>query len=92
MTLRARLSTYWCAFQEHLFPTIEQDLGPLGERRIGPGGTALARAFIGQIDTTRALRERLANDRALSVRLGKYPRADLLAWPFAEDACRYTRR
>ena len=28
----ARLSTYWCAFQEHLFPTIEQDLGPLGER------------------------------------------------------------
>ena len=32
MSLRARLSTYWCAFQERLFPTIEQDLGPLGER------------------------------------------------------------
>ena len=32
MSLRARLSTYRCAFQEHLFPTIEQDFGPLGER------------------------------------------------------------
>ena len=32
MSLRTRLSTYWCAFQERLFPTIEQDLGPLGER------------------------------------------------------------
>ena len=91
MSLRARLSTYWCAFQERLFPTIEQDLGPLGERyqsfitvlsgwnNICPvvvpcavarnDRAALARAFIAkavfQIDTTRALRERLANDRAL---------------------------
>ena len=94
MSLRARLSTYWCAFQEHLFPTIEQDLGPLGERyqsfitvlelvrveqhlpccrslrgRPQQDRAALARAFIAkavfQIDTTRALRERLANDRAL---------------------------
>ena len=32
MSLRARLSTYWCTIQECLFPTIEQDLGPLGER------------------------------------------------------------
>ena len=31
MSLRVRLSTYWCAFQEYLFPTIEEDLGPLGE-------------------------------------------------------------
>ena len=81
-------------FQEYLFPTIEADLGPLGERyqafitvlefvRVEqhlPGGrnwrgrplqdrAALARAFIAkavfQIDTTRALRERLTNDPAL---------------------------
>ena len=32
MSLRARLSPYWCAFQERLFPSIEQDLGPLGAR------------------------------------------------------------
>ena len=32
MSLLARLSSYWCAFQEHLFSTIEEDLGPLGER------------------------------------------------------------
>ena len=32
MSLRVRLSSYWCAFQEYLFPTIEADLGPLGER------------------------------------------------------------
>ena len=94
MSLRATLSSYWCAFQEYLFPTIEADLGPLGERyqafitvlefvRVEqhlPGGrnwrgrplqdrAALARAFIAkavfQIDTTRALRERLTNDPAL---------------------------
>ena len=94
MYLLARLSSYWCAFQEHLFSTIEEDLGPLGERyqsfitvlelvrveqhlpccrslrgRPQQDRAALARAFIAkavfQIDTTRALRERLANDRAL---------------------------
>ena len=94
MSLRVRLSTYWCAFQEYLFPTIEEDLGPLGERyqlfisvlefvrveqhlpcfrnlrgRPRQHRAALARAFIAkavfQIDTTRALLERLANDRAL---------------------------
>ena len=32
MPLRTILSSYWCAFQEHLFPAIEEDLGPLGER------------------------------------------------------------
>ena len=32
MSLRVTLSSYWCAFQEYLFPTIEEDLGPLGER------------------------------------------------------------
>ena len=92
MSLRVRLSSYWCAFQEYLFPTIEADLGPLGERyqlfisvlelvrveqhlpccrslRGRPQQDAMARAFIAkavfQIDTTRALLERLANDRAL---------------------------
>ena len=94
MSLRVRLSSYWCAFQEYLFPTIEADLGPLGERyqlfitalelvrveqhlpcfrtlrgRPQQDRVALARAFIAkavfQIDTTRALLERLANDRAL---------------------------
>jgi len=94
MSLLVRLSSYWCAFQQHLFPTIEEDLGPLGERyqlfitvlefvrveqqlpcgrslrgRPQQDRAALARAFIAkavfQIDTTRALRERLANDRAL---------------------------
>ena len=94
MPLRTILSSYWCAFQEYLFPAIEQDLGPLGERyqlfitvlelvrveqqlpccrtlrgRPPQDRAALARAFIAkavfQIDTTRALLERLANDRAL---------------------------
>ena len=94
MSLLVRLSSYWCAFQQYLFPTIEEDLGPLGERyqlfitvlefvRVEqqlPSGrslrgrpqqdrAALARAFIAkavfQIDTTRALLERLVNDRAL---------------------------
>ena len=94
MSLLVRLSSYWCAFQQHLFPTIEEDLGPLGERyqlfisvlefvrveqqlpcgrslrgRPQQDRAALARAFIAKavfgIDTTRALRERLANDRAL---------------------------
>ena len=94
MSLRVRLSSYWCAFQEYLFPTIEEDLGPLGERyqlfisvlelvrveqhlpccrtlrgRPQQDRVALARAFMAkavfQIDTTRALLERLANDRAL---------------------------
>ena len=114
MSLRVRLSSYWCAFQEYLFPTIEADLGPLGERyqlfitalelvrveqhlpcfrtlrgRPQQDRVALARAFIAkavfQIDTTRALLERLANDRALR-RLcgwGEYTgdsqRGDLLA-------------
>ena len=95
MSLRATLSSYWCAFQEYLFPTIEADLGPLGERyqafitvlefvRVeqhlpggrnwrgrplqAPGGTGwdafIAKAVF-QIDTTRALRERLTNDPAL---------------------------
>ena len=94
MSLLVRLSSYWCAFQQHLFPTIAEDLGPLGERyqlfisvlefvrveqqlpcgrslrgRPQQDRAALARAFIAKavfgIDTTRALRERLANDRAL---------------------------
>ena len=94
MSLLVRLSSYWCAFQQHLFPTIAEDLGPQGERyqlfisvlevvrveqqlsfgrslrgRPQQDRAALARAFIAKavfgIDTTRALRERLANDRAL---------------------------
>ena len=94
MSLRTTLSTFWCAFQEYLFPTIEDDLGPLGDRyqrfitvlefvrveqhlpcgrslrgRPQQDRAAMARAFIAkavfQIDTTRALLERLANDRAL---------------------------
>ena len=94
MSLLVRLSSYWCAFQQHLFPTIAEDLGPLrvryqlfitclsssGWNNSYPAGgslrgrpqqdrAALARAFIAkavfQIDTIRALRERLANDRAL---------------------------
>lgn len=32
MSLRATLSSYWCAFQAQLFPQVEDDLGPLGER------------------------------------------------------------
>ena len=32
MSLRARLSSYWCTIQECLFPSLEQGLGPLGER------------------------------------------------------------
>ena len=94
MSLRARLSSYWCAFQAQLFPAIEEDLGPLGERyqffitvlefvrveqhlpcfhglrgRPQQDRAAMARAFMAkavfEIATTRALLERLANDRAL---------------------------
>ena len=32
MSLLASISSFWCSFQEQLFPTIEEDLGPLGER------------------------------------------------------------
>ena len=32
MSLLATISTFWCSFQAQLFPTIEDDLGPLGER------------------------------------------------------------
>lgn len=32
MSLRVTLSSFWCAFQARLFPQVEQDLGPLGER------------------------------------------------------------
>ena len=32
MSLRAMLSDYWYAFQQELFPRLESDLGPLGER------------------------------------------------------------
>ncbi len=32
MSLGSILSGYWSAFQAHLFPALEQDLGPLGER------------------------------------------------------------
>ena len=32
MSLLVRLSSFWCAFQEYMFPIIEEDLGPLGER------------------------------------------------------------
>ena len=32
MSLRATLSSYWFAFQVQLFPLIEQDLGPVGQR------------------------------------------------------------
>ena len=94
MSLRARLSSYWCAFQAHLLPTLEEDLGPLGDRyqlfitvlefvrveqflphchglrgRPQQDRAALARAFIAkavfQLASSRALLERLANDRPL---------------------------
>ena len=113
------------------FLTIEQDLGPLGERyqsfitvlelvrveqhlpccrtlrgRPQHDRAALARAFIAkavfQIDTTRALRERLANDRALRRLCGwesirALPSEATFSRAFAEFAegpCRaaYTRR
>ena len=32
MSLGSILSGYWSAFQAQLFPALEQDLGPLGER------------------------------------------------------------
>ena len=32
MSLREMLSDYWYAFQQELFPRLESDLGPLGER------------------------------------------------------------
>ena len=83
-----------CAFQEYLFPTIKEDLGPLGERHrlfitvlefvrveqhlpyFAPCAVARNRIVwrwrapswrrrCSQIDTTRVLLERLANDRAL---------------------------
>ena len=32
MSLRAILSNYWFAFQQELFPWLEDELGPVGER------------------------------------------------------------
>ncbi len=32
MSLREMLSDYWCAFQQELFPRLEGELGPMGER------------------------------------------------------------
>ena len=32
MSLREILSNYWFAFQRELFPALEEELGPLGER------------------------------------------------------------
>ena len=32
MTLREMLSDYWYAFQQELFPRLESELGPMGER------------------------------------------------------------
>ena len=50
MSLVASISSFWCSFQEQLFPTIEEDLGPLGgtlrvihqRPRVRPGGTTSA--------------------------------------------------
>lgn len=33
MYLREILSDYWCALQQELFPRLEGELGPKGERR-----------------------------------------------------------
>ena len=32
MSLREMLSNYWFAFQHELFPRLESELGPMGER------------------------------------------------------------
>ena len=32
MSLREMLSDYWYAIQQELFPRLESELGPLGER------------------------------------------------------------
>ena len=32
MSLRKMLSDYWYAFQQELFPRLEGELGPMGER------------------------------------------------------------
>ena len=32
MSLREMLSDYWYAFQQELFPRLEGELGPMGER------------------------------------------------------------
>ena len=32
MSLREILSDYWYAFQQELFPSLESELGPMGER------------------------------------------------------------
>ena len=32
MPLREMLSDYWCAFQQELFPRLESEFGPMGER------------------------------------------------------------
>ena len=32
MSLREMLSDYWYAFQQELFPRLESELGPMGER------------------------------------------------------------
>ena len=32
MSLREILSNYWFVFQRELFPALEEEIGPLGER------------------------------------------------------------
>ena len=34
MSLREMLSDYWYAFQQELFPRLESELGPMGERKL----------------------------------------------------------
>ena len=60
MSLREMLSDYWYAFQQELFPRLEGELGPMGERyellRRGSGtgaGQALLPYFRGQVGVRR---------------------------------------
>ena len=67
MSLGSILSGYWSAFQAQLFPALEQDLGPLGERY---------QAFVRVVEFVRVerllaslqLRGRPQNDRAAVAR------------------------
>ena len=81
MSLREMLSDYWYAFQQQLFPRLESELGPMGERY---------EFFVTVLELVRVeahlpyihgLVGRPAEDRAALARVSLYPVASAGAEP-----------
>ena len=55
MSLREMLSDYWYAFQQELFPRLESELGPMGERyELTGAGPLLPCGQVGRPEEDRA--------------------------------------